>query len=169
MGIELTPPSPLEKTHILKEFDCGYPQLNLWLQRYAWQNQKAGAARTFVVCTGKRVVGFHSLAVGAVEHVDAPGRIKKGLARHPIPVMVLARLAVDRSCQGLKIGKGLLKDAILRTVTASQFAGIRGILVHAKDKKAREFYGQFGFEPSPVDELKLMLLLKDARKIFEEL
>ncbi len=115
------------------------------------------------------MVGFYSLAVGAVDHIDAPQRVKKGLARHPIPVMIIAQLAVDLRYQGIGIGRGLLKDSILRTINASDYAGIRAILVHAKDEKARTFYQQFDFEPSPIDPLKLMLLLKDAKKSVEDI
>ena len=114
-------------------------------------------------------MGFYSLAVGAVEHIDAPERVKKGLARHTIPVMILARLAVDRRYQGMGIGRGLLKDSMLRTINASDYAGIRAILVHAKDEKARTFYKQFDFVPSPIDPLQLMLLLKDAKKTVEDI
>lgn len=138
--------------------------LNNWLKRFAWQNQKANAARTFIISVKNKVVGFYSLAVGGVEHITAPDRIKKGLARHPIPVMILARLAVDQKYQGMNIGRGLLKDAIRRTLQASEYAGIRAIFVYAKDDKARKFYEHYGFEPSPVDPFKLMLLVKDARK-----
>ena len=99
--------------------------------------------------------------------MDAPDRVKKGLARHPIPVMILARLAVDRRYQGMNMGKGLLKDAIGRTLQASEYAGIRAIFVYAKDDKARKFYERFGFESSPLDPLKLMLLVKDAKKTLE--
>ena len=164
---EITPPSPLTDGHIIKDFDCGYTNLNTWLQRYAMQNQKANASRTFVVCVGDKIVGFYSLAVGSVEYEHASKRMGKGLARHPIPVMVLARLAVDLRYQGNKIGGSLLKDAILRTLQASEHAGIRAILVQAKDEKARAFYRYFGFESSPIDPLQLMLLIKDARKIVE--
>jgi predicted N-acetyltransferase YhbS len=112
------------------------------------------------------VVGYYSLAVGAVDHAQAPARVKKGLARHPIPVMVLARLAVDVRYQGQKIGQGLLKDALLRTVQLAEQAGIRAILVHAKDSQAHRFYERFDFESSPLDPLQLLLLVKDARKAF---
>lgn len=163
----LSAPVKLTKEHILSGFDCGNPLLNHWLQRYAWPNQQANAAKTFVVAEENKVVGFYSLAVGAVDHLSAPQRIKKGSARHPIPVMVLARLAVDVRYHGKRIGRGLLKDAVLRTLNASEIAGIRAILVHAKDENARRFYERFGFESSPVDPLQLMLLLKDAVKIIE--
>ena len=119
-----------------------------------------------MVCDGDAIVGYYSLAVGAVDHTQAPARVKKGLARHPIPVMVLARLAVDVRYQGQKIGQGLLKDALLRTVQLAEQAGIRAILVHAKDSQARRFYERFDFESSPLDPLQLLLLVKDARKAF---
>ncbi len=160
----LSAPSKLTSNHIIDDFDCGYPALNNWLGRYALQNQQSNAAMTYVVCKRKRVVGYYSLAVGSVEPEIVPARIKKGLARHPIPIMVLARLAVDIRCQGRDIGKGLLKDAVLRTLQAAEFAGIRAIFVNAKDDKARGFYERFDFEPSPVDPLQLMLLIKDAEK-----
>ena len=152
--------------HRIEGFDCGQSALNDWLGRYALPNQQAGAATTFVVCDGDAVVGYYSLAVGAVEHAQAPARVKKGLARHPIPVMVLARLAVDVRYQGQKIGQGLLKNALLRTVQLAEQVGIRAILVHAKDSQARRFYERFDFESSPLDPLQLLLLVKDARKVF---
>ena len=163
----LTPPAPLQAHHITTAFDCDETALNQWLQRYALQNQRADASRTFVLCEDARVVGYYSLAAGAVEHGNVPARVKKGLARHPITVMVLARLAVDHRYQGRQIGQGLLKDAITRTLHAAQYAGIRAILVHAKDAKARRFYERFNFEPSPLDPFQLMLLLKDARTSLE--
>ncbi len=165
----LSSPSLLTADHILNDFNCGHDTLNNWLKRYAIQNQKANAAKTFVVCKDLRVVGYYSLAVGSIEHEVATARTKKGLARHPIPVMILARLAVDFRYQGKKIGSGLLKDAIVRTLQAADHAGIRAIFVHAKDNDARRFYKHFDFEESPIDSLKLMLLIKDARKTVEAL
>jgi len=169
-GAEAPPfsaPAKLEAQHVVEAFDCGSHALDFWLRRYALQNQRAGAARTFVVCERDRVVGYYSLAVGAVDHANVPLRVKKGLARHPIPVMVLARLAIDREYQGCNLGQGLLKDAIRRTLRAAEHAGIRAILVHAKDDKARAFYERFNFEPSPIDPLQLLLLIKDARKTLD--
>ncbi|MBW1677170.1 MAG: GNAT family N-acetyltransferase [Deltaproteobacteria bacterium] len=165
--LDVSEPAKLTINHVVDKFNCGYPVLNEWLRRHALQNQRANAAMTFVVCSKNRVVGYYSLAVGSVEHEVVPTRIKKGLARHCIPVMVLARLAVDIQYQGRNIGRGLLKDAIWRTLRASEFAGIRAIFVHAKDEEARRFYEKFDFEVSPVDPLKLMLLIKDARKTLE--
>ena len=167
--ISLSPPSLLKADHKLDNFDCGNNSLNDWLKRYAMQNQRANSAKTFVVCNKDIVVGYYSLAVGSIEHELASRRTKKGLARHAIPVMILARLAVDLHYQGKKIGCGLLKDAVLRTLHASEHAGIRAIFVHAKDEKARKFYKHFGFDPSPIDSLKLMLLIKDARKTVDSM
>jgi len=163
-GSSLSQPSLLKDGHILDNFDCGNNSLNNWLRRYAMQNQRANSARTFVVCNEDNVVGYYRLAVGSIEHELASKQTKKGLARHSIPVIILARLSVDLGYQGKKIGCGLLKDAVLRTLQASEHVGIRAIFVHAKDEKARNFYEHFGFEPSPIDPLRLMLLIKDARK-----
>jgi len=160
----ISSPEKLSANHILDEFDCGQPALSEWLQRYALVNQQAGTSRTFVVCSKKRVIGFYSLVVGAVDHAAATARVAKGVARHPVPIMILARLGVDKRYKGQGIGKGLLKDALLRTVQAADLAGIRAILVHAKNEQAREFYEKVGFEPSPLDPLQLMLLMKDVRK-----
>ena len=162
--IAYSPPDLLSEGHVCEGFDCGNIVLNEWLRRYALQNQQANSARTFVVCRGSRVVAYYSLAVGAVDYADATDRVRKGLARHPIPVMVLARLAVDIRHQGKKIGRGLLRDACLRTLQAADIAGIRALFVHAKDERARVFYERFGFEPSPIHPLQLMLLINDIKK-----
>lgn len=154
----------LDASHDVDAFDCGKEPLDRFLKRYALVNQKAGSAQTYVVCRGERwVVGYYSLAVGAVDLSDAPVRVSKGLARHPIPVMLLARLAIDRSEQGKGLGKALLKDALLRTDQAAAIAGIRALLVHAKDDEARAWYERFDFEPSPTDPYHLFLLMKDLR------
>ena len=121
----------------MEAFGCGQPALDQFLQRYALVNQKANSAQTYVCCRGGEVVGFYSLAVGGVDPEDAPTRVMKGLARHPVPVMILARLAVDKDHQGGGLGKALLKDALLRTAQAADIAGIRCLLVHAKDEAAR--------------------------------
>ena len=160
----ISAPEKLAATHRTEDFDSGSPLLDEWLRRHALPSQQAETARTFVVCEEDKVVGFYSLAVGAVDHPAVSPRIAKGVGRYPIPVMLLARLAVDRRHAGSGIGKGLLKDAILRSTQAAEIAGIRAILVHAKDERARKFYEQFDFEPSPLDPLQLLLLMKDARK-----
>ena len=161
--------SPIEKlnpAHDSDAFDCGKEPLDRFLKRYALPNQKAGRAQTYVVCRGRgRIVGYYSLAVGAVEHAEAPHRITRGMARHPIPIMLLARLAIDRTEQGQGLGKAVLKDALLRTAQAADIAGIRALLVHAKDDEARVWYQKYDFEPSPTDPFHLFLLLKDLRAL----
>jgi GNAT superfamily N-acetyltransferase len=163
--LPLERPVPLSLDHDYSAFDCGSEPLNTYLKRFAWTNQQAGAARTYVAARGEVVVGYYTLAYGSVEPRAAPARVLKGLARHPIPVMVLARLAVDRTERGRGLGKGLLKDALLRTLQAADIAGLRAMVVHAKDEAARGFYERFNFVRSPIDEHHLMLLLKDLRKI----
>jgi predicted N-acetyltransferase YhbS len=110
------------------------------------------------------VIGYYSLAVGQIEYINAPERLRKGLARHPVPIMLLARLAVDKSWQKKGVGRALLRDAVLRTLQAAEIAGIRALAVHAKDDAARRYYEQFDFEASPADPLHLLVLLKDLRK-----
>ncbi|WP_459922012.1 GNAT family N-acetyltransferase [Desulfatiferula olefinivorans] len=165
----LSPPCLLQDNHRVDDFDCGHSHMNAWLKKHAMQNQRANSAKTFVVCHENHVVGFYSLAVGSIEHDVASPRTKKGLARHPIPVMLLARLAVDVRYQKHNVGRGLLKDALLRTLQAAGYAGIRAVFVHAKDELARNFYSRFDFEPSPVDPLKMMLLIKDIQMSLDEL
>ena len=155
----------LEATDNVSFFDGGQPALNQYLQRFALVNQKANSAQSYVCCKDGVVVGFYSLAVGSVEPADASGRVVKGLARHPVPVMILARLGVDCNHQGSGLGRALLKDALLRTLQAAHIAGIRAILVHAKDDSARKWYLGWGFEPSPTDPYHLFLLLKDLEKL----
>jgi GNAT superfamily N-acetyltransferase len=164
----VTPVRRVEKLgpqHRLEGFDCGREELNRYLLRYAAQNQQAGAAQTYVGLAGEIVVGYHTLAVGHVTREEAPERLTKGLARHPVPIMLLARLAVDHRWQGQGVGKALLRDAVLRTLQAAEIAGIRALAVHAKDEAARNFYEKFDFTPSPTDPMHLFVLLKDVRRI----
>ncbi|MBE7522618.1 MAG: GNAT family N-acetyltransferase [Burkholderiales bacterium] len=155
----------LATTDRVDAFDCGQPALNQFLQRYALVNQKANSAQTYVCCFGDTVVGFYSLAVGSVDPQASPSRVTKGLARHPVPVMILARLAVDKEHQGNGLGKALLKDALLRTAQAADIAGIRCLLVHAKDDAARRWYESWEFEPSPTGPYHLFLMLKDLKSL----
>lgn len=155
----------LAATDRVDGFDCGQGALNQFLQRYALVNQKAGSAQTYVCCHDEGVVGFYSLAVGSVDPASAPSRVMKGLSRHPVPVMLLARLAVDSAHRGKGLGRALLKDALLRTAQAADIAGIRCLLVHAKDDAARQWYESWEFEPSPTDPYHLFLLLKDLKAI----
>lgn len=158
-----SPVRKLAATDQVDAFDCGQVALDQFLQRYALVNQKANSAQTYVCCQRDVVVGFYSLAVGSVDPEAAPLRAMKGLARHPVPVMILARLAVDKAHQRKGLGKTLLKDALLRTAQAADIAGIRCLLVHAKDDAARQWYESWEFEPSPTDPYHLFLMLKDFK------
>jgi GNAT superfamily N-acetyltransferase len=155
----------LRRDHAVDGFDCGREELDRFLVRFALTNQQAGAAQTYVALAEDSVVGYHSLVVGEVAFEDAPQRLSKGLARHPVPIMLLARMAVSTAWQGRGIGAGLLKDAMRRTLQAADIAGIRAFAVHAKDESARSFYEHFGFIPSPSDPLHLFVLIKDLRRI----
>lgn len=157
-------PEPIHGDHLLADFDCGVTELNAFLVRHALMNHQAGSARTFVATSENAVVGYYSLAAAQIVHASATERLKKGMASHPVPVALLARLAVDERYQGKKLGHALLKDAILRVLNAADSIGIRALLVHAKGEKARAYYELFGFEPLPEHPLHLVLLLKDARR-----
>ena len=150
-------------------FDCGHSALNQFLQRFALVNQRANSAQTYVSCESgtNTVAGFYSLVVGSVEPSTAASRVVKGLARHPVPVMILARLAIDQKYQGAGLGTALLKDTLLRTLQAADIAGVRAVLVHARDAAARNWYLHWGFEPSPTDPYHLFLLIKEMRKIMK--
>jgi GNAT superfamily N-acetyltransferase len=159
----------ISDSHDVSRFDCGAHQsLDEWLKRFALGNQKNESARTYVVHRSGVVVGYYSVSAGSVSLEESPARIVKGLARHPIPVILLARLAVDKGEQGTGLGKALLKDALARIAQAADIVGARAVLVHAIDESARKFYQHFDFELSPVHELQLMLLMKDLRKALEQ-
>jgi len=162
-------PRPLAADDLVDEFDCGKPSLNEWLARHARQAQASGSARAFAVVDdakdGHRVVGYYSLTVGQVDTLQVPERIRKGMGQYPIPVVLLARLAVDQRYQGQGIGPGLLRDAISRALTISEQAGVRALMTHPLDADAARFYLTFGFVPSPAGEDMLLLLLKDAQRL----
>jgi GNAT superfamily N-acetyltransferase len=162
-------PEPLDRKHTLEGFDCGIESLNTWLTRYARQADAVGSARTFVMVDAgqQRVVGYYALTVASITHAEATARARKGMPQHPIPAVLLARLAVDQSVTGRGIGAWLLRDAMLRTLAAAEELGVRVLLVHAIDERARAFYERFGFEASPTDLLNLQLLMKDVRAAVE--
>ena len=161
----LRAPEPLAEQHRLEGFDCGKPALNDWLMRHARQAQGSGSAKTFVVAENDgRMVGYFSLTVGQVDTLEAPERIRKGMGQYPVPVVILARLAVSLQDHGRGIGFGLLQDAIRRTMLIAEQAGIRAMLTHPIDEDATKFYSRFGFIASPLREQQLLLLLKDARR-----
>lgn len=149
----------------VEAFDCGESALNQFLLRFALVSQRASSAQTYVCCLGDVVVGFYSLAVGSVDPEASPPRVTKGLARHPVPVMILARLAVDQAHQRKGLGQILLRDALLRTVQVADIAGVRCLLVHAKDDSARRWYESWEFEPSPTDPYHLFLMLKELKSL----
>jgi GNAT superfamily N-acetyltransferase len=155
----------LRREHEVEGFDCGQEDLNRFLVRYALQAQQANASRTYVGLNDDAVIGYYTLVVGEVVYSDVPERLAKGLARHPIPLMVLARLAVHKDWQGRGGGAGLLRDAMDRTLLAAEIAGIRALAVHAKDDAARSYYERFGFIPSPINPRHMFLLLKDIARM----
>jgi len=158
----ITAPTPISYRHAVSDFDCGQISLDDWLKKRAVKNESTGASRTFVVCDDNTVIGYYTLAVGAVTREEASGKIRRNMPE-PIPVMILGRLAVDQPWQGRKIGVGMLKDAILRTLIVAEQTGIRAILVHALSEEAKRFYLQCGFHESPLNEMTLMITLNEAR------
>jgi GNAT superfamily N-acetyltransferase len=167
MSVQPKPPFDIEKLareHDVSRFDCGNPAFTTWLTKFAWTNQQADSARTYVALDADRIVGYYALTAGSVRRHESPERIAKGLADHPIGVVLLARLAVDVNQQGKGLGKALLCDALKRVEEAADIIAVRAVLVHAIDEAARRFYEHFNFEPSPLDPFQLMLLLKDLRK-----
>ena len=159
----LRAPERLTVDHDVSSFDCGEAELNEWLRRRALKNEEEGASRSYVVCAGRRVVGFYCLANGAVARAEATGRVRRNMPE-PVPVMVIGRLAVDQSYHGQGIGRGMVRDPILRTVQAAEIAGIRAILIHAESPEAKAFYEGLGFAPSPVDPMTLMITIADAQR-----
>lgn len=153
----------LTKDHDLSLFDCGKSSLNDWLRRFALTNQQNDSARTYVLHRAGKVVGYYSLSAGSVRREESPARIAKGLAKHPIGVILLARLAIDLTEHGTGLGRTMLVDALSRAMIASDAIGARAMLVHAIDEDAVTFYRKFEFEPSPLDPKQLMLLMKDLR------
>ena len=153
----------LQRSHSVEEFSCGDAALERFLVRFALQAQQANSSQTYVGLSGTNIIGFHTLVVGEVRHSDAPARLVKGMPRHPIPLMVLARLAVHTQWRGRGIGAGLLLDALGRTLQVADIAGVRALAVHAKDEAAASFYRHFGFAPSPTDARHLFMLVTDMR------
>lgn len=155
---------PLDKLHVRGSFDCEIEPLNVYLRKYALQNQKKDAARTYVIANEEnQVLGFYTLVFGSVSIEETTPEISTGLGKYPIPVILLARLAIDKGQKRKGLGKKLMRDALLRAVRASEIAGLRAFLVHAKDESAKELYERLGFEPSPHNEFHLFLKMSDIR------
>jgi len=153
----------LARTHDVARFACGSPELDRFLIRHALQAQQAHSAQTYVAVSDGEIIGFYTIVAGEVRHAEAPERVAKGMPRHPIPLLVLARLAVRIQEQGCGVGSILLRDALARTLQIAEMIGVRALAVHAKDDKAVAFYRHFGFTPSPSDARHLFMIVKDIR------
>lgn len=162
---EITPPEPITTAHNVESFACGVPVLDEWLKRRALKNESSGASRTFVVCSDDQVIGYYALATGSVGHRDTPGKVRRNMP-DPIPVIVLGRLAIDERWQHAGLGRSLLRDAILRTLSVSQQAGVKALLVHTLSEDAKQFYLRNGFLESPLDPMTLIISLQDAAHNF---
>lgn len=153
----------LNRTHVVDQFTCGHPELDRFLIRHALQAQQSNSSQTYVAISEKEVAGFYTIVAGEVQHAQAPERVVKGMPRHPIPLLVLARVAVHSKAQGRGVGAGLLLDALGRTLQVADVIGVRALAVHAKDDRAVAFYRHFGFTPSPTDARHLFMIIKDIR------
>ena len=162
---EITPPEPITTAHNVESFACGVPVLDEWLKRRALKNESSGASRTFVVCSDGQVIGYYALATGSVGHGNTPGKVRRNMP-DPIPVIVLGRLAIDERWQHAGLGRSLLRDAILRTLSVSQQAGVKALLVHTLAEDAKQFYLRHGFQESPLDPMTLIISLQDAAHNF---
>lgn len=154
----------LRDEHVISAFDCQNRALNEYLVKHASQNQKRGLSNTYVALHKDRVIGYYSIATGSVQQNQAPKKVSRGLPKYDIPVVLLARLAVDGFYQGKGIGSGLLKDALVRSLQVSEIVGMRALIVHAKNEEAVQFYKKFDFDPSPTNPFHLFLSMKTIKK-----
>jgi len=160
----LSAPERLNATHECGAFSSGVEQLDEWLRHHALHNEVGGGSRSFVICAGREVVGYYNLAAGSVLHGVAPGRVRRNMP-DPVPVVLLGRLAIDRRWQGRGLGADLLRDAVLRTLSAGETIGVRAILMHAISDDAKAFYERHGFRASPIEPMRLMIALAEARRM----
>jgi len=166
--VAYTQPEPLRGKHAFDGFCCEENALDNWLHRHSRHAEAGGSARTFVTTDGERVIGYYALAIGQVEPDDATERLLKGQpAKRPVPVLVLARLAVDREHKDHGVGRSLLQDALLRCAAVAESVGVRAVVAHANGG-ANAFYDRFGFESSPTDPLHRILLMKDLQLLLDE-
>ncbi len=162
----LSAPRLLTVYHEVEAFACGVESLDTWLKQRAMKNQATGASRTFVVCDGRRIVAYYALASSAVAVIEATGRFRRNMP-DPIPVVVLGRLAVDKTFHGKGLGRALLRDAGYRVIQAADIIGIRGLLVQALSAEAKTFYEHIGFDASSLDPMILMITLTDLKASLE--
>lgn len=163
---EITSPEPLQAKHLLNEFDCGDNVLNRWLIQQAFKNEQLGGSRTYVVCCDNKVIGYYAIATGSIEHAGLPGKLRRNMP-DPISVLVLGRLAVDINWQSKYLGRGLLKDAVLRACMIAQQVGVSALLVHCLSEQAKDHYLKYGFIESTISPMTVLLRLKDAAMNFE--
>lgn len=159
----VTAPEHLQAHHDFAGFDCGEPELNDWLRLQGLKNEASGASRTYVICAGRRVVGYYALATGAIARAAATGKVRRQMP-DPLPVMIIGRLAVDVRHQGHGLGYGLLRDALLRTLQVAEQTGIRAVLLHAMTAEAKRFYQRAGFQESPIDPMAMMITIADIER-----
>lgn len=163
--MNLVGPALLDTNHHLDAFQSGVDTLDYWLRHRARKNQASGASRTYVVCDASRVLAYYCLASGALcSEQSSSSRFNRNMP-NPIPVVILGRLAVDRSLHGKGIGRGLVRDACLRVLQAADILGIRGIVVHALSLEAKSFYEKMGFDAAKNDPMMLMITLNDLRSL----
>lgn len=165
--INLSEPEIIRAHHLLDHFSSGNTTLDEWLIKRALKNYLEGASKTYVVHHNNRVVAYYCLATGSIQSKKVPGKIRRNMP-NPIPALILGRLAVDTEYQRFGLGKGLLKDAFLRTLNVSRDVGIRALLVHAISDSAKHFYKRFGFVESPLDEMTLMLSVTEIDVEFQQ-
>jgi GNAT superfamily N-acetyltransferase len=161
---QIAAPEPLNADHILGEFDSGVAPLDEWLKRRATTNELTGASRTFVMTSGNRVLGYYSLAAASIAHLTSTPKARRNMP-DPVPAVLIGRLALDRSLQGQGYGTSLLRDAVLRIAGAATTIGVRAILVHAISEEAKTFYVRFGFRPSPIEPMTLMITIDEVRNL----
>jgi predicted N-acetyltransferase YhbS len=166
-GETMEGPIRIQATHATANFDCGLPALNEWLQKHAWSSERSNATRTFVVLEGNEIIAYYSVCFGSVKSAEAPARMSQGQGQYDIGVLVLARLAVSKNWQGRGLGAGLLKEALMKAVSALEYGGLRGVLVHAKDDEGANFYQRFQFERFSEHPLTLSLLMKDIKAVLK--
>lgn len=162
------PPVLLQRSHAVDNFDCGVEALNLYLKKFALVNNQNNSSRTYVALRDGRVIGYYTLAPGSVVKQDVPERVGKGLGNYPVPVILLARLAVDGTEHGVGVGKGLLRHALLQVIFAADKIGGRAVVVHAKNENAKSFYEYFNFQPFPANPFYLCLLIKDIENVLRK-